>query len=189
MTFANIALLQTARKNLSSFILAKADSVARVVGFGYVDVEHAPNDFDALMMAWKASKRSGLALPVWSGGSENTIYTSCGANYAFRFWHDSIHALTGLAFNTLDEIEIGRIQVQAVQKEFGNRSLESLLMYADTIAQSIYASANDGAFPDNQLEFVTNEVTRYIARLNETPYALPVVRQVSANGTQYRMQA
>lgn len=161
------AQFDTARKNLSLFILRKALQVQKQVGFGYVDSPVAPDSFDALMLAWNNSKKTRLAFPVWNGCSDNTIYTNPGVNYAFRFWHDAIHACTGLGFNTADEIAIGRIQVETVQAEFGKFSIEAMLMYADTIAQSQYAATTGGEFPANQLEFVRNELESYFARLNQ----------------------
>lgn len=154
MTYANMALLENARRNLSLFVMVKANRISHAVGFGYTDKPVAPSSYSELIAAWRHSRKTGLALPVWSGASDNTIYTTPGANYAFRFWHDSIHALQQLEFNTIDEIIIGTEQVKAVQVEFGMYSLEAILMYSDTIAQSLYADANNGNFPDDQYAFV-----------------------------------
>ncbi len=147
-----------ARASLSRFLLSKADQMARVLGFGYVDKAIAPNSYAELMTAWHESKRSGLALPVWSGGSDKTAYANAGVNYAFRFWHDCLHCLHGLEFNTADEITIGVMQTAEVAAYFGPNSIEARIMYADTVEQTKYAARHNGAFPDDQLTFVSNLV-------------------------------
>ena len=151
------AAFNKARSNLSSFMLRKADNVAKQIGFGYRDCDNAPGDFEALQAAYKASKQSGLALPVWNGCSDNTVYTSCGANYAFRFWHDVLHCVHGLGFTLQDEITIGLMHHAEVVAYFGPDSIEAKIIYADTVLQSEY-EARHGQFPANQLEFVTNSV-------------------------------
>ena len=137
MTIANMNNMNQARHNISMFMLRNAELLAKRVGFGYVDVPDAPNDYEALRAAWGASKQTGLAFPVWNGGSDSTVYTSCGANFAFRFWHDYLHASNELDFSTADEIKIGIIQVKTIQADFGLHSLEALIMFADTIEQSL----------------------------------------------------
>jgi hypothetical protein len=156
MTIATPETFAIARANLSRFMLNKADQMQRLLGFGYVDRDHAPDDYAALMEAWHHSQHTGLALPVWSGGSDKTVYTSKGANYACRFWHDSLHCLHGLGFTTQDEITIGIMQTAEVTTFFGPDSIESKIMFADTVEQSRFAARNNGEFPEDQLSFVEN---------------------------------
>lgn len=158
MTTANLIFLTQARANLSLFVLKRADRISKQVGFGYRDVANAPETYASLMQAWETSKRTRAPFPVWSGGSDKTIYTSIGANYAFRFWHDSLHALLGLDFTLLDEVTIGHMQADAVAKEFGHGSLEHSLMHFDTVGQSLYADRNSGEFPEDQLAFVVSQI-------------------------------
>jgi hypothetical protein len=173
MTFAHIRNIEAARINLSQFAIRKADEIAKKIGFGYIDVAAAPDDFNELKTAWNASKSTGHALPVWRGASENTIYTNAGANWAFRFWHDVLHCVLNKGFSTAEEIAIGAIHVREVQEFFGQTSLEALLMYADTIGQSLYAKGNNGQFPENQLEWVVSQLPAYIARFDtETQFAV-----------------
>ncbi len=167
-----MVFLTHARKALSQFLLRKADSLTRQYGFGYVDKEHAPSSFPELVEEWSHSVKTGLAFPVWSGCSDNTIYTSKGANYAFRFWHDSIHATRRLGFDTDDELAIGAEQMKVIQAEFGMYSLEALIMYADTIGQTTHAALNDGQFPENQEEFVIHLVTSMAATLAKESHVL-----------------
>lgn len=166
MTFASIRNIENARRNLSQFVIAKADEIKKKIGFGYVDMPNAPQDFDELKTAFNASRSSGFALPVWNGASDQTIYSNAGANYAFRFWHDVLHCVLNKGFSTAEEIAVGAIHIQEVQNAFGYESLEALIMYADTIGQSLYAVSHAGQFPENQLEWVTAQLPGYIARLN-----------------------
>jgi|SRR6516164_5453411 hypothetical protein len=151
--------ISSARINLSEFVIAKAKDLSYIFDFGYKAVDNAPNDYDSLLEAWhhaKHQKEQGkdAFLPIWNGASDTTIYTSQEANYAFRFWHDVLHCISGLKFNTLDEIDLGLMQTENVKKRFGNDSLEAKLMLADTVGQSTYAALNNGEFPEDQMAFV-----------------------------------
>lgn len=168
MTFASLNNIDTARRNLSFFVITKAHNIAKQIGFGYVDAPNAPECFAELKTAYNIAKSSGMALPVWNGASDKTVYNNPGANYAFRFWHDILHCMTNKGFSTAEEIAIGAMHVKAVQDEFGPHSLESLLMYGDTIGQSIYAMSHNGAFPEDQFEWIKAQLPGYIARLNES---------------------
>jgi hypothetical protein len=149
---------QRARHNLSMFVIRQTEKMSKQVGFGYVDCDVAYDDYPSLCAAFAESKRTGLPLKVWSSGSENTIYTSCGANYAFRFWHNCLHAQFGISFDLVGECVIAGMHVTAVAEEFGMHSLERLMMEADTRQQSIFAFKHSDHFPDNQLQFVTDYV-------------------------------
>ena len=162
MTAQNIALFNVARANLTQYVIRQAEAVRRVVGFGYVDRDEAPNTDAELIAAWEHSRKTGLAFPVWSGASENTIYLHRGGNYAFRFWHDAIHATRGLCMDVDDEVEIGMMHVKAVEQEFGVDSLEALLMFWDTVGQSMHCYCT-GEFPHDQLAFVYHGVAGTIA--------------------------
>lgn len=153
MTYPNMVFFEQARANLTSFVIHKALKVQREVGFGYRDDAVAPQTDEELMQAWAQSKRDGTAFPVWSGASDSTIYTNRGGNYAFRFWHDSLHARLGLSTPRADEVKIGEMHVDAVAAEFGEDSLEAILMHWDTVGQSNYCDMY-GEFPSDQLMFV-----------------------------------
>jgi hypothetical protein len=151
--------IESARINLSEFVIAKAKDLSYIFDFGYKAVDNAPNDYDSLLDAWQHAKRQteqgkDAYLPIWNGASDSTIYTSQEANYAFRFWHDCFHCAYSLEFDTRDEISLGLLQVNDVKNHFGNDSLEAKLMLADTVGQSTYAAMNNGEFPENQIAFV-----------------------------------
>lgn len=146
-----------ARAKLSAFLIRKADQVQKQIGFGYVDSDNAPGDFESLLTAYQSSKRTGFALPVWNGCSDNTAYTSRGANYAFRFWHDVLHCVHGLGFTLEAEVTIGLMHVAEVKTYFGPDSIEAKIMFADTVRQSAYEAIH-GKFPDDQYTFVRDWV-------------------------------
>lgn len=152
----NSFVFMRARKNLTRFMMEKAENLTRAFGFGYVDVEHAPNTYEDLQAAFNLSTRTHCPFPVWAGASDKTIYLHCGANYAFRFWHDAIHAIENLNFTTDDEVKIGMMQVKEIAAYFGADSIEAKMMYADTVEQSLYASRNNGEFPPDQIAFVAS---------------------------------
>jgi hypothetical protein len=151
MTVENFEL---ARRNLSLYVLQKAEELTRALGIGYIDSSNAPNDYDSLIAKWKECISKGKPMPVWDGASDSTVYTSAGANYAFRFWHDFLHYYKKLDFTTDAEVDIGIMQTKEVQKYFGMDSLEAKIMLADTVGQSLYALENNGEFPDNQISYV-----------------------------------
>lgn len=181
MTSARIELLPLARKQLSLFVIRKAAALTKQLGFGYVDSDDAPESYPELMAYWMESTHTRKAFPVWSGASDNTIYTSVGANYAFRFWHDSLHARNALGFNYADEVVIGTTQTNEVAEEFGEFSLETLLMHYDTVGQSTYANMNGGQFPEDQLAWVTKEIETHIERQGYVnPWATQACDEVAA---------
>jgi len=157
-TAIRMPLLNTARRNLSNFVLEQADLRSRLLGFGYVDAPVAPETYLELVAAYKASMSSGRPLPVWRGASDKTVYTSQGANWAGRYWHDCLHVQHRLQFTTTDEVAIGWLQLGAVAAEFGADSLEWALMYTDTVGQAYYAAEHGGQFPDDQLAFAIETI-------------------------------
>jgi len=148
------ARMQTASRALSRFVIDKARKVQRQIGFGYVEAADAPNNMRELMAAFENSKRTGQPLPVFSGASEGTIYTSKEANWAFRFWHDVVHCQHDLGFNFADEVSVAWLQGEAVAAEFGKESMEYRMFMADTAGQSLYAQTHGGEFPVDQWAYV-----------------------------------
>lgn len=150
----NDYITNKARSNLTRFVLDKASRLSKDLGFSYIDTEQAPNSFEDLQEAYKHSALTHDPLPVFSGASDNTIYTSKEGNWAFRFWHDITHVANGLAFTLAEEVECSSIQAEQVSKYFGTDSLEYRLFVADTIGQSVYAALHGGEFPKDQLSYV-----------------------------------
>ncbi len=146
---------EQARSNLSAYLLNNAEIMEYLTGVEYEAADEAPNTYEALSQQWADCHT--FAMPkfkVWNGCSETTVYTTQEANYAFRFWHDVLHCSLHLDFSLKSEIEIGKIQTRMVQEMFGNKSLEAMIMLADTVGQSLYSANNNGEFPENQLLYV-----------------------------------
>lgn len=158
----NLAQILPARKALTHFVQAKAKRLHSELGFGYVEKANAPADFLELKAAWARSQATREAFPVYMGASDTSIYMTDEANWAFRFWHDVLHIEYNLDFCTSSEITLGGLHVDAVAKQFGPDSTETLLMLADTVGQTQYY-ARTGTFPENQMEFVLNYVNIYEA--------------------------
>lgn len=154
MATLNDYIMNKARSNLTRFVIDKAARLSRDLGFSYVETEDAPETYEALMDAYQHSLKTHAPMPVFSGSSENTIYTTKEGNWAFRFWHDVTHAHNQLGFTLLDEFKCSSIQAEQVSKYFGTNSLEYRLFIADTIGQSIYSELHSGAFPEDQLSYV-----------------------------------
>jgi hypothetical protein len=187
MSKATMLNLEVARKNLSQFIMRKTADIQKQLGFGYVDSDNAPCDYESLQEAFANSSKTHFALPVWNGCSENTIYTDRGVNWAFRYWHDVLHCQMKLGFDPASEKRIGTVHVKHVQDSFGIHSLEALLMYADTIGQTMYAELHNGVFPDDQLEFAKDEIEAYILRINDDQEFDSLERMKCVNETIYEL--
>jgi hypothetical protein len=135
------------------FVMRTALNIARVTGLNYEESEEAPSTYEEVIAEFQAAKTLNKPVRVYRGASENTIYTTPAANWAFRFWHDYVHFYWGLDFTKEAEIAVGRIQCAAVAAEFGLGSLEWRMMEQDTLGQVLYF-AETGSFVDNQLEFI-----------------------------------
>lgn len=114
----------------------------------------APSSWAELKKAYPAqSAYYGLALPVFDGGCENTIYPDAATNHAFRAWHDSLHLANGYSFSREDEIKVGLIHMQQARRA-GLSQRDQDMLVADTIGQIEYYHRH-GKFVRNQARFVS----------------------------------
>lgn len=157
-TPVNAYTIDKAREALTHYVIRKAAHTACVLGFSYEPADDAPNTFDALQAAFRASQRGAKPLPVWSGACDETIYTNAEGNYAFRFWHDVIHAVFGLDFSHVGETETAAKQLKDVEQHFGWDSIEARLFYWDPIGQIDYAAETGGQFVTDQRAFVVGRI-------------------------------
>lgn len=171
--------LVNAGKNLESYVLQVADYMEGVVGFSYFPTTNAPNEFFELKKVFRNCERTGDRLPVYEGGAVQTIYPDKQSNYAFRFWHDCLHALHDKDFSKESEYFIGTIHCQFVAQRFGLNSLEFQLMFADTIGQTDQYW-KDKAFVENQREFC--EAYVFEQRHKEHPVFLALRRSLLLKG-------
>lgn len=117
----------------------------------------APSNW-AMLKAWHRETPSidsglpNLSLPVYDGGSENTIYPDAATNYAFRAWHDSIHLANDYSFTYLDEVKVGLIHMQQARRA-GLPQADLDMLIADTIGQAAYYNKHR-KFVDLQDQFV-----------------------------------
>lgn len=152
--------MHLASVRLSQFVAGQAARFITIHGITWCAVPDAPDNWEDLYYAYLTAKRRGTYLPVSNLHCDTSIYTRPEVNHACRYWHDMMHCVHGLDFSLVSEIQVGRIQSDAVMRHFGKGSVEHLMMLADTVGQSIYESAN-GCFPENQREFVYNWVTAH----------------------------
>ena len=118
------------------------------LGLTFEAREDAPSTFEALV-----TQCPGKYLIVWSGGSENTIWSSSEVNYAFRAWHDYIHVQYNLPFTLEGETAVSRIQ----QSRLSMFARQIILIEVELQAKHFLST---GEFISNQREFTVNKLKR-----------------------------
>ena len=98
---------------------------------------------DLLALAPQADR-----IPVWSGGSDCTIWSSPAVNYAYRAWHDSIHLHLGAGFDAAGELEVARASLYLART-----ARDRAILWAETWGQ-VEAFLECGRFPEDQRVFV-----------------------------------
>ncbi len=106
----------------------------------------APSTWLALQLwhnSTASARRAGETppIPVYDGGSDNTIYPDAETNYAFRAWHDSIHLANYLGFDYASEVRVGLIHMQQARRA-GLSQTDQDMLIADTIGQITYYQAH-----------------------------------------------
>ncbi len=157
--------LKYARQRLTDYMIRRAARVATEMGFGYVEHELAPESLYGMKLAVNNARKYGIAYPVLSLYSDNTIYLNREANWAFRFVHDMFHVALNAGTDSLGEYEVARAMAVDIWATFGGNSDEAALYWADTCGQSDYFEKH-GCFPDDQLAFVVS--------LNAERFELPM---------------
>lgn len=134
---------EQARIGLTAAVMEHGQAVA---GFRPWQLsEAAPDTLPGILAAWNAPE----PFPIWSGGSDKTVYLTPLGNTMFRLWHDWLHVTYDLETTLADELVLSAIHVDSVI----HRGKDvALLMYIDTACQSLYERQH-GHFPDDQLGF------------------------------------
>lgn len=145
----NDTALLIARTRLGQFVLSRAKAVD---GPGYRASEFGISTWPDLKAKWHLCVLSGELLPVWSGGSDKTIYLSPEINHAGRYWHDATHIRLQADFSLSGELKVAAAQIELASMWFGPNSLEVLLLTADTVGQALNY-AKSGMFVEDQLAF------------------------------------
>lgn len=156
----NDYLIDKARAELTLYMIHQADKLCDELGFGYVESDTAPEKFNQLKATFARSLRTREALPVFAGGSDNTIYTSKEGNWAFRFCHDVAHVLLNAGFSTADEARVVKYQGDKIAKHFGKGSIEYKLFMADALGQVTYYAIH-GEFVSDQLAFAKAQLIKF----------------------------
>lgn len=92
-------------------------------------------------------------LVIWSGASENTIWSQKETNWAFRALHDALHIETGIGFTPQEEIYLGRIQASHYE------GIMADLVYIETAGQAEHY-LKTGQFVENQIEFTMRQLKK-----------------------------
>ncbi|MAU84010.1 MAG: hypothetical protein CME34_19500 [Gordonia sp.] len=142
--------IATARTSLTRWVDQVAAVTACTAGFGWVTTEDAPTTYPDLCAAYVHSQRTGEPLPVSSKNSASVILTSPGANFAWRFVHDTSHVHKKLSFSLRDEYELALCHLEELKRDgFSPDSLEYAFLKADTLGQVII-NAVARRFPGDQ---------------------------------------
>lgn len=147
----------TARKNLSAFILVKAEETRKNVGFRWVGIPDAPATYEDLVAQYRHCRHTGNPLPVSNQHCHDTIYWSgARVNMNLRYWHDVMHVNLELDFSLEGELELGHFHLEQLRAAgYSRDSLEYRILDADMNGQTILVNLT-GKFPKNQFIFVTD---------------------------------
>lgn len=185
--------ISEARRQLTVAVRQLASDTVKASGIDYRAISpeywQGPDTWQDLQrvhgLAVEARARGEwVALPVYGGASDQTIYTSEAANHAFRYWHDMGHIQFHLSFTPSDESrlqkgyhldDMWRVLGRPVTGDVDGTVtvdwrvdsdtvvdraalLAFRMYYADTVGQIEYIVRN-GKFPTDQLAFVLAYVT------------------------------
>lgn len=100
----------------------------------------------------------GTRIPVWSGASNRTIWSSPESNWTFRAWHDSHHILLGAEFDRAGELRVARHACALIHGK-----PERAILWAELQGQQDYF-ARYSAYPENQRAFVRDCIVYGIGR-------------------------
>lgn len=148
------------RQRLSLWVEEQAVAAIQRVGYDYIVTEVAPSNLGELLTEDHYCRLEGTSFRVWSGGSSKTIYTDPHYNWAFRFWHDMLHIEHRKDVTLQDELYVAGLHIAAASERFGKNSVESFLIGADTLGQTLYHHRY-GEFPEDQLGFARKYLEGY----------------------------
>lgn len=94
----------------------------------------------------------GERIPVWSGASERTIWSSPAVNALFRAWHDAQHMLLGADTDPAGELRVARHACERIEGK-----PERAILWCEVWGQVAYF-VRWSAFPDMQRAFVRDAV-------------------------------
>lgn len=146
-------------QNLGDWVTSVAEETSAEYGFRWRPSVMAPANLGDLRREVRACQISGLPLRVSSQHSDRTIYQTPLINMAFRFVHDTRHVHLDAEFDTDGELLVASCHLARLKHDgFDNGTIESRLMLADTVGQTVFA-ARTGGFPVDQRRFVLRCLT------------------------------
>lgn len=121
----------------------------------YIDYEvsdNAPDTFEGIVQHYNDMGK----LLVWSGASDNTIFSNPQSNYAFRAWHDFCHIRANADFTPSGERQAMLMQMRMVS-DLEHLSMKAKAICAEFLKCEVMAQlayeAQHGSFPSNQKQF------------------------------------
>lgn len=135
---------------LASFVTDQYLNTAARYGFGYVADDNGPDDWDTLCAAYGRSVATKAPLPVYSGASATSVYTTIGrpaVNLQFRYWHDMAHVRLNAGFTFGEERTVSADHVRAAA-DAGLSLLAIRLLDADTFGQLMFGREHGGFVTD-----------------------------------------
>lgn len=118
----------------------------------------APNNIHQLRQWLDSHTLNVDSLPVYNGGSDETIFSSQDINFAYRAWHDALHLENNLGFKLEDECKIAALHCKELRL-MGVTEDDCDLIFADTTGQVLYYY--------HSKEFITNQMNFHIAMLSD----------------------
>lgn len=150
----NLQNFNTAIRVLETVVMP---NIIEHYGIQYQTAKDAPNTYKALR-----NSRDNLGyFLVYSGDSDNTIYTHERFNHMFRAWHDYIHYEYGFNFKPENEVRTALVQCDQARTMMETLRIDSevighviQILKADIIGQVHYYTKT-GQYVSNQYHFVT----------------------------------
>lgn len=141
--------IQNTIRELERIILRNASDIQ------YRVMDKVPENFETL----KAFVSEHGYIPVWSGSSDNTIFSSSEVNYAFRAWHDSVHLKLNVGFDLSGEIATAVEQCRTAVQGGLTADLGRVIMI-EVVEQALHFFST-GKFVENQKLFFLNKFRGY----------------------------
>lgn len=141
------AAFDKALDNLRKFFIYRAEHYCRTFNVHYEEADDAPQE-------WEAIKRQfipGRVVQVAKGGLEHSLF-GAAYEYALRFWHDALHVKLNADLSLEGELAVAVEHLKEVEHEFGARSLEAIILAADTFGQTLFFRLK-GGFVSNQHDY------------------------------------
>ena len=112
-------------------------------GVPFHATEEAPESFAGLK-EWAHSsgfdplnRAENPSMPVFAGGSDDTISGNAEGNHLFRAWHDCIHLQHGLSFSKGDELAVAALHCEQLRSVRAPQSVIDAV-WCDTAGQVLH---------------------------------------------------